>query len=244
MAEETAAMFANDDPPRRRLVRRAEMRVRVEDLERAGDEIGALMHRYGAFSSSSNITETAHRHTIRVPASLYDSFIASVSGLGQVLHRIENTEDVTLQYFDLESRLATQRELLDTFRSYLGRAANINEILSVEARIAELQRTIDWTGRDLRRLGDLVDYSTVTLSIEGRAGPGAFVGPTLRERMGDLFDGFGRFLSGALLFAIGFVIYGIPVLLAAAFLYWLLLGRIGLLKRLFRLAAGKTGGQA
>jgi len=244
IGEETAATFANEDLPQRRLVRRADMRIRVESLELADNEIGDLMRRYGAFSSSSSITETMRMHTIRVPSNLYDSFVASVSGIGRVLQRTESTEDVTLRYFDLEGRLATQRELLETFRSYLGRAANIDEILSVEARIADLQSSIDRTGRDLRHLGDLVDYSTVSLSIEWPPAPGAFVGPTLPERLGDLFSGFGRFLSGALLFAIGLVIYGIPVLLALAFLYWLLLGRIGLLKRLFRLASSKPGGKA
>ena len=239
---EPAAAFADDELPRRRLVRRAEMRVRVESLERADYEIGALLERHGAFSSFSGATETSRRHTIRVPSDLHDPFVASLSGLGRVLQRTESAEDVTLRYFDLEGRLATQRELLETFRSYLGRAANIDEILSVEARIAELQRAIDGTGRDLRGLGDLVDYSTVTLSVEGPAAPGAFVGPTLSDRVGGLFDGFGGFLSGALVFAIGLAIYGIPVLLTLAFLYWLLLGRIGLLKKLFRLASGKPVG--
>ena len=241
VAGETAATPANGDLRRRKLIRNANMRIRVESLERADDEIGALMNRYGAFSSFSHITEDRRRHVIRVPSELYEPFVASVSGMGRVMQRTEDTEDVTLQYFDLEGRLATQRELLETFRSYLGRAANIDEILSVEARIADLQSAIDRSGRDLRHLGDLVDYSTVTLLIEGP--PGAFGRPTLPDRLGGLFDGFGRFLSGALLFAIGFVIYGIPVLLAAALLYWLLLGRIGLLKRLFRLASGKPGGK-
>jgi hypothetical protein len=39
---------------------------------------------------------------------------------------------------------------------------------------------------------------------------------------------------------VGIVIYGIPVILGAALLFWLLFGRIGLLKKLWRLAAGKN----
>jgi hypothetical protein len=35
------------------------------------------------------------------------------------------------------------------------------------------------------------------------------------------------------------VIYGVPILLILVFLFWLLFGKVGLLKKLFRLAAGR-----
>ena len=227
----------------RRLVRSADMNIRVEDLEQAGATISALMTRHGAHSSFANITETSRHYVIRVPADSLDLFLAELGGIGRVLFRTESTEDVSLRYYDLEGRLATQRELLETFRSYLGRAANIEEILAVEARIADLQREIDWTGRDLRHLGDLVDFSTVTLFLQGPVSSGARGELTLPERISQLMSGFGGFLSGAVVFLIGFVIYGVPILLTLALLYWLLLGRIGLLRKLYRAAAGKPGGE-
>jgi len=234
--------FGGADPAQRMLARRADMRVRVECLERADGEISAMKERHGAFSSFSTASETMRRHTIRVPAETLPSFLAELAGMGRVLQRTESAEDVTLQFFDLEGRLETQRELLATFRGYLGRAASISDILAVEARIAELQRALDGTGRDLRHLDDRVSHSIVALSVEGPAPPGAFAGPGLGERIGSLLGGFGRFLSGAAVFLIGLAIYGIPILLALALLYWLLLGRIGLLKKLCRLAAGKPAG--
>jgi alpha-D-ribose 1-methylphosphonate 5-triphosphate synthase subunit PhnG len=83
------------------------------------------------------------------------------------LHRSENAEDVTLQYYDLEGRLNTKRELLKTYQSYLGRAKNIEEIMTVEKQIAELQNEIDWTGTRFRALADTVDYATIRLEISG-----------------------------------------------------------------------------
>jgi hypothetical protein len=38
---------------------------------------------------------------------------------------------------------------------------------------------------------------------------------------------------------LGIVIYGTPSVLLTILLYWLLLGKIGLLKKLWRLAGGK-----
>ncbi|HCC37816.1 MAG TPA: hypothetical protein DEQ14_09470, partial [Treponema sp.] len=62
---------------------------------------------------------------------------------------------------------------------------------------------------------------------------------TLAERAGELLGGFGSFISTAALVLMGIIIYGIPVLLLAVFMFWLLLGRVGLLKKLARAAAGK-----
>jgi len=223
----------------RKLVRSADFRIRVENLEKADSSINALMEQYGAYSSFTNIMENNRWYTIRVPSVFYDSFLAAINGMGRILHRSENTEDVTLRYFDLDGRLTTKQELLGTFRSYLGRANNIEEILSVEARIAQLQNELEGTGRELRMLANLIDYSTVTISLEGPLASEPFRGLTLSERIGRLFGGFQAFLSAATVFLIGLVIYGIPILLILVLLFWLFFGRLGLVKRLYRVAAEK-----
>jgi hypothetical protein len=64
-------------------------------------------------------------------------------------------------------------------------------------------------------------------------------GPTLAERIKELFRGFGGFLSGLALALVGIVIYGIPILLLVFFFFWILFGKIGLLKKLWKAAAGK-----
>ena len=227
------------DLSQRKLVKKANLRIRVENLETADSSISALMAQYGAYSSSTVTNENNRNYVIRVPSSVYDPFLAAVNDMGRILHRSESAEDVSLRYFDLENRLETRRELLKTFREYLGKARNIEEILSVEARIAELQNEIDRTGKDLRNLAGLVDYSTVSLDILGPVASESYGRPTLAERMKELFGGFGTFLLTATVIITGLLIYGVPVLLMLVLLFWLFFGRVGLLKRLYRIAAGK-----
>jgi hypothetical protein len=59
------------------------------------------------------------------------------------------------------------------------------------------------------------------------------------ERFGGLFGSFGEIVSSALVVIVGIVIYGVPALLALTALFWLLFGRIGFVKRLWRMASGK-----
>jgi hypothetical protein len=171
---------------------------------------------------------------------VYGEFLAGTAGMGKVINRSESAEDVTLRYYDLEGRLNTNKELLKTFQAYLGKAKNIEEIMSVERRIAELQSEIDRTGKDLRGLANEVDYSTVELVILGPAATSiSYRYPNLPDRIKGLFRSFGYFLSTLLIIIIGIVIFGIPIALLLVFFFWLLFGKVGLLKKLWRLAAGK-----
>jgi hypothetical protein len=223
----------------RKLVKRANLSIRMEDLAAADASVNALMERHGAYASSTEISENSRSYVIRVPHAAYEAFLAGMNGMGRTLRRSESAEDVTLRYYDLAGRLATKQALLETYRSYLGKAKNIEEILSVEAKIAELQNEIDGTGKELRHIANLVDFATIELDIYGPAASAPCPGPTLGERIKELFGGFGSFVSAALVVLVGIVIYGVPAILILTLLFWILLGRIGLLKKLWHIAAGK-----
>ena len=228
----------------RKLVKRANIRIRVENLDAADNAISGLMEKYGAYSASTVINDNSHSYSVRVPSPEYGVFLAAMDGMGRTLQRSESAEDVTLRYYDLEGRLATKKELLKTFQSYLGKAKNIEEILSVEARIADLQSEIEGTGKELRNLANKVDFATIELTIYGPVDSTPYRGPTIGERIQELFNDFGNFLSVLAVILVGIVIYGIPTLLLLVFFFWILFGKIGLLRKLFKAAAGKKRGKA
>jgi hypothetical protein len=197
------------------------------------------MEKHGAYTATTEIEENSRYYSIRVPSSEYNAFLDGTYGVGRILRRSETTEDVTLRYYDLEGRLATKRELLKTFQSYLEKAKNIEEILSVETRMADLHNEIDWNGRELRNLANRVDYATVDLSIWGPVTSTPDHGLTLGEKFKGVFATFGGFLSTVAVIIVGIVIYGIPILLLLLLFFWLFFGKIGLIKKLWRVAAGK-----
>ena len=223
----------------RKLVKRADLRLRVEDPEVTEKPLSELMEKYSAWSASTGIYENSRSYSIRVPSLSYDSMLTELSSLGKTLRRTENAEDVTLRYYDLESRLATKRELLKTYQGYLAKAKNIDEIMTVESKIADLQQEIDQTGTQFRNLANLVDYSTINLEIAGPVSASSYSEPTIGEKLKELFGSFGGVASSALVLLTGVIIYGVPGILILILLFWILFGRIGLLKKLWRLVAGK-----
>ena len=221
----------------RLLTKEAFLSIRVFSLYFFEEDIMDLMQPYRAWLSSTIILENQHTYTIRVPSDLYDAMLSELSDLGTVLRRTETAEDVTSRYYDLESRLETQNELLRTYRSYLARAQNIDEIMSVERHIAELQREIDFIGNQFRNLSGRIEYSTITLQVHG--GSPFFNRPSMGDRMDELFSSFGDIISSAFVFLIGAIIYGVPAILALIIFYWIFFGRVGLIRKLWRLASGR-----
>ena len=221
----------------RKLVKRAFLNLRLEDPSKIEEPLFELMKKYDAWPASTGVYENLRSYSIRVPSPSYEEMLAELTGFGRVIRRSENAEDVTLRYYDLESRLETKLELLKTYQSYLSRARNIEEIMTVESRIADLQQEIDWTGTQLRNLANLVDYSTIDLEVSGPPGTSSQTPPSLGEKMREFFSYFGNVASSAFVVVTGIIIYGIPAALIIILLFWLLFGRIGLLKKLWRLAA-------
>ena len=223
----------------RKLIKRADIRLRVDDPEAAEKPLLELMEKYDAWPASTGVYENSRNYSIRVPSGSYDDMLAELIGMGRVLRRTENAEDVTLRYYDLESLLATKVELLATYRGYLAKASNIDEIMIVENRIADLQREIERTGTQFRNLANLVDYSTINVDIIGPVSAGSYSEPTLGDKLKELFGSFGNVASSTLVALMGIIIYGIPAVLIFILLFWLLFGKIGLLKKLMILATGK-----
>jgi len=226
----------------RKLVKSANLSIRVDNLEKADASVSVMLEQFKGYAASTNISENSRYYSLRIPAPQYDTFLTEVNGMGRLINRYENTEDVTLRYYDLEGRLETRRELLRTYQSYLRRANNMEEILSVEARIADLQHDIENTGTQLRHLSNKVDYASIDLQLLGPVAVTKNKSETLGERIKQLFGGFGGFLSTAAVILLGIVVYGIPSLAIAILLFWLLFGRIGLLKKLWRLVMVKKQG--
>ena len=71
----------------RKLVRRADIRIRVSSPESADVAVHALMEKYGAYAASTQSYENSYRYEIRLPHGAYNAFLAGAEGLGKLLHR-------------------------------------------------------------------------------------------------------------------------------------------------------------
>jgi uncharacterized membrane protein YecN with MAPEG domain len=227
------------DEEYRKIITTANIRIRVEHFDTETASILDLMQQYNSYPSETRINESSRSYTIRVPVENYKPLFEDIKKLGRVLYSSEKNEDVTLKYYDMESRLNTKRELMRTYQSYLRKAEKMEDILATEAKIAELQNDIDSEGSKFITLSNLIDYSTIKLELLGPVSQNTGGRESLGYRAKQLFSNIGEYVSTVLIILLGLVVYGVPSIIILALLYWLLLGKVGVLKKVWRIVAGK-----
>ncbi len=153
-----------------KIIKEADLGIRVEDYATARKQIDALLQKYDAYISSENESKSgswiSNRLSIRIPVTHFDAFMGSVGDIAErVTHKQITAKDVSRRYVDIESRLKTKKEVREKYSSFLKNAKNIEEMLAVEEKVRLLTEEIESKEAELRYLSDKVNYSTITLSI-------------------------------------------------------------------------------
>jgi hypothetical protein len=112
---------------------------------------------------------------VRIPAHRFEEVTPRLRTLGRLddtLTRIQ-AQDVTEEYQDLELRLKTRRDYLDSLRTLLQAGGKLEEKLAVQREIAKVVEEIERLEGRLRLLKQQVALATVTVTLRP-----AYKGPT------------------------------------------------------------------
>lgn len=114
------------------------------------------------------VRRTNNAITIRIPSDIFHETVGHVAGLGDVLQREINAQDVTDQFRDLETRLRNLNAVRDRFEALLAQAKNVQEALQVERELERVTAEIESIKGKLKMLGHLIAYSTINVSFQAR----------------------------------------------------------------------------
>lgn len=220
----------------RKLIKTGSISLEVEQLAATEEAVLAWCQSFGGYVASSFNHETNAAFTVRIPAVRFDDAMAAAGNLGRVRSRNISTQDVSEQFYDLRTRLDTRKILRDRLQSYLAQAKDMEDLLHIERELNSTLTEIESMEGRMRRLSNQIDYSTITVDLQlpYRTTDQGFQWPSLDRTVR-------RFLSNVVDFFVDFVaivlyiiIFGIPILGLVVLLYWLLLGRVGLLRKIFK----------
>lgn len=154
----------------RKLTRHGELTFECNRIEKARPKVEEAIARFNGYLDHEALSSygkyTSLALTIRVPAEHFDAMIAAIStGSGRVVERSIRIKDVTDDYLDTETRLAVKHELEARYRSLLGQAENVKEILAIEEQIGTLREEIESAEAHIRRYDDRIAYSTLEIRL-------------------------------------------------------------------------------
>ena len=224
--------------PRAKLIRRAEISIQTEQFDQSEEALKQLVASCEGYFESASIRGGGRRdanasrsgdYIIRVPAGRYDQFLSSTGGLGYVTSKHESSEDVGERYYDTEARLKTQRTKQERLLSLLEKAETMEDIISLENALSEVEYQIEQYSSELNRYDALVGFSTfnVYLSEVGRVTQEVGETASLGQRMAAGFQASVRGLSQGFQDFLIWVSYNVflVVILAAAAAVGIAVGR-------------------
>ena len=169
--EENRDQSAGKPEVQRQIIRTGNLRFQVDHVKQSSTRVEEIVARFGGYVSGMTLTNTSYQISnyfqIRVPASRFDSLMNALEGEALFVNsRSTNTQDVTEEYLDIETRLKTKKEVRDRYVDILrNKAKTVEEVLKAEEAIRVLQEEIEAREGRLRYLKDQVAMSTIDLEI-------------------------------------------------------------------------------
>lgn len=197
-AANNSAVGSNEIRPDRKLIRNADLSFETDDFDAFLSEISSETKALGGYIESSDIqgtegqaastyasTDRYAAFTLRIPSEKLDSFLMFASGKAHLTRKTENTQDVTLQYHDIESRKKALTAEQDRLLELMAQAESMDAVIAIESRLSDIRYQLESLESNLRLYDNQVQYSTVTLSVrETRAfttGTGDRIQDRIRE---------------------------------------------------------------
>ncbi|MFC6999236.1 DUF4349 domain-containing protein [Rufibacter roseus] len=162
---------ATTDPlPQDHVIRQANVKFQVKDLETSTQRIEGMVEKLGAMLTSSTQTQNDYAQetdfVIRVKPAQFLPLLRQLQKESvQLDERSVSTEDVGLEYVDLQARLQAKRAVEQRYMGLLREAKNMEEIMKVEEQIQAIREDIERTDARLRYLQNQTAYSTIHLHI-------------------------------------------------------------------------------
>ena len=152
-----------------KLILNADLSLETQDFEKSAADIEKMTAEAGGYiESSGTYGDTGSRsanYTLRVPQEKFEQFYAHLGENMHVVSRSRSSEDVTEQYTDIETRLATLQTKHERLLSLLEKADKMEDIIALENALADCEYEIDSLTGSKRRYDDLVGFSTFYINL-------------------------------------------------------------------------------
>lgn len=159
----------------RKLIRTVFLTMETTEFDPLLEKLSQTVTNLGGYVESSNVSGSSilaspesRRYAsliVRIPSDQLDGFLSQMESQGNITNRSESTEDVTLQYSDMESRkkalLIEQERLLEL----LAEAESMDAVIALESRLSEIRYQLESIESQLRIYDNQVDYSTVHIDL-------------------------------------------------------------------------------
>lgn len=154
----------------RKIQKGGNVNMKVEDLDESYDTVFAILGSYnGELTSSYESGEGNDKYismTLQIESKDFEDIYAEIKEMdGEVIYASYSTDDVTMEYTDLESRLRNLEAAETQLVTLLESAEDVTQTLAVYTELTSIRSQIEVIEGQLKYMDSQVDYSYLTVSL-------------------------------------------------------------------------------
>jgi len=172
-----------------KIIKTADLKIKVENVKKSSSKIANLVDMNGGYVSSENLQSnkefyqtiektddykieefeviTSNIIYIRVPTQNFQKVLSGLKSVAVSEDYVKiDAQDVTEEYYDLETRLKTKKEVEQRYIEILrSKAKTVSEILVAEEKIRVIREEIEAVEGRLKYLQNKVSLSSIQIEL-------------------------------------------------------------------------------
>jgi PKD repeat protein len=131
-------------------------------LQKAAEIASSL----GGYVAYSTYAESLATITVRVPSSNYQDALGQLEALGSIVSASSSSNDVTVQYADLNATLQSLLTEHTSLLKLLSESNSVNATLTIEAVLQQTDAKINAVESSILETGQLIQYATIGINFQ------------------------------------------------------------------------------
>ena len=215
---------------KRYIIKSADLSLMVISVNATLKKVEQIAKDAGGFLSDSNMDNPqggtpSARIVIRVPEKQFDQTVEDLEKVGTVINHNIKSDDITSEYVDTDARLRNLKREEQQYLKILEKAYTIKDILQVTEQLSRVRGYIESTTSRLKKLGNLVSLSTITVSLSQKTQNSVTniwdFSPTFSNAIAEALNNLAVSIREFIQVTIKFLVY-LPVVLIITFVIWII----------------------
>lgn len=153
----------------KKIIKTATLKLELKEYKVYNDKVRSIVKQFGGYIANEEQTQNDYQienvATIKVPVDQFENAMNALPVTdSKVMERKITSEDVTTEYVDVKSRLASRKQVLAKYLEFLKQAKNMEEMLQVQNEINDIQENIESAAGRAEYLSHAAAFSTINLT--------------------------------------------------------------------------------
>ncbi len=223
----------------RKIIKNGTIHIQTEHFNESVNKLTEYVQSLKGYIENSNIqgadfyedytTSRTASLTVRIPQKSFDTFMNKGGDFGNVSYLTSNSEDITSQYVDTETRMKALNIRKEHLLALLEQSGDLKDLFEIEKELGDVTYEIESLKGTLQSYDSLVDMSTIEVEIQevGKiqvTKPVKTFGDQVKATFNESIQGVIRIFKGLALFIIALIPF-LVILVPVGILVYIILKR-------------------